>query len=358
MPDTNRRLDILVPHWQETASEMEPLLDSIKLQRSVDFSQVGVIIAFDGPDAKELPLDEWRERYPFAIEDVHPEKGGVSHARNAALDASKADYIQYSDADDCLLDVCGMYIIFREMDMSPNQRDIAMFAIPKEEQAPGFDFLISNFREETKDPNGNLIYVPHEMDSTFVHGKVARRQWLIDNDIRFCDSVRIHEDSCWVTTCRAVAKPYRSKYNPTPYVLWCWRNGSVCRSEKYILRTMPDLLMSNEVLVDGLIKRGLSDQAARYFVMVTWESYFTLNKAEWRESENKEYFDTLECKFASYFRRRRDLWDSVGEHEKVVISQSVRQRQVMEGMLMEALTIDQWLDRILEKYPEETQDIA
>ena len=41
------KLQILVPHYRERTEEMEPLLDSIAIQQSVDFSEIGVIIAHD-----------------------------------------------------------------------------------------------------------------------------------------------------------------------------------------------------------------------------------------------------------------------------------------------------------------------
>ena len=45
------KLDILVPHYKEKPDEMISLLDSIAIQQSVDFKNIGVIIAYDGPEA-------------------------------------------------------------------------------------------------------------------------------------------------------------------------------------------------------------------------------------------------------------------------------------------------------------------
>ena len=40
------------------------------------------------------------------------------------------------------------------------------------------------------------------MDSTFVHGKVHRRQYLIDKEIRWNDALTIHEDSYFNILCQ------------------------------------------------------------------------------------------------------------------------------------------------------------
>lgn len=348
-----RRLDILVPHWQERPETVEPLLDSIKTQRGIDISQVGVIIAFDGPDATELPLDEWRERYPFAIEDVHPDKGGVSHARNAALDASEAEFVIFADADDCLMDCRGLFIVFREMGAEPNPKEMQLLGVPKDQWETGFDFLLCDFIEETKGPDGKIMYVPHQNNSTFIHSQVMRRQWLIDNDLRFADSILVHEDSFFVIRCRELVKPWRGKLCQFPWYLWCWNSESVCRHdpEFYILKTMPNMIESNSAVVDDFIRRGMEDKAATYFTMHVFDVYYLLNKPEWISETNQEYRDRVEHDFVSHFRKHRGLWDDMPTHEKMMISQGVRQRSVMEGMLMEALTCQDWLDRILKKYP-------
>jgi len=349
-----RRLDFLVPHWHETPELMEPLLDSIKVQRVVDLSQVGVIIAYDGPDASELPLDEWRERYPFAIEDVHPDKGGVSHTRNAALKASKAEYVIFTDADDCLMDNRGLFVVFREMDADPNPVEMQKVNVPRSEWKKGFDFLLCDFVEETKTPDGRLDYVPHQNNSTFVHSQVARRQWLLDNDLLFADALTCHEDSYWVIRCREIVKPWRGKLCQFPWFLWAWNGASTCRHspDTYILSTMPNMIESNAALVDDFIRRGMTDRASTYFVMQVFDVYYMLNKPEWIRETNKDYRDRVERDFVAHFRAHYELWDDMPNQQKMMISQGVRQRSVMEGMLLEALTCQQWLNRILEKYPE------
>lgn len=344
-----RRLDLLVPHWKETPELMEPLLDTLKVQRCVDLSQVGVIIAFDGPEATELPLDEWRERYPFAIEDVHPPKGGVSATRNAALRASRAEYVQFVDADDCFLDVRGLYIVFREMDIDPDPREVAAMGVDPKEAGKGFDFIFSDFIEETKDPEtGKMDYVSHVDNAVFVHGQVARRQWLIDNDLLFSDSIQVHEDSYWVCLCRNVVKPWRGRVCRQPWFLWAWNSASTCRRspETYILETYPSMLRSNWALVDQLLKRSLQERAAEMFVSMVWDAFYTMNKKEWVDLSNKQFRDTVEREFAKHFKKHESLWDGMPMQQKLMISQGVRQRSVLEGMLMEAQTIDQWLEHI------------
>lgn len=320
-------LDILVPHYHETADVIKPLLDSIAIQQSVDFSEIGMIIAYDGPDAYELPVDDWREIYPYRITHIHAPKGGVSATRNAALDASQADYVMFCDADDMFCHACGLYILFQEM-------------------AIGFDSLTSLFIEETRHPETKeTIYINHDMDSTFVHGKVHRRQYLIDKNIRFNPELTIHEDSYFNILARELTD--QAKYCTTPFYLWKWRDESVCRHDPdYILKTYNNMLDSNDALVDQFATRGVEDKARFYVGFMIFDAYYTMNKKEWLDKTHKDYRDAVEKRFSRYFAKHKDQWDKITEQEKMIISNGVRSRSVGEGMPMESVTLDSWLSYI------------
>jgi glycosyltransferase involved in cell wall biosynthesis len=311
---------------------MEPLLDSIAIQQNVSFSEIGCVIAYDGDEATELPVDYWASRYPFAIEHVHAPKGGVSATRNAALDASTADYVIFCDADDMFYSACALYIVFREM-------------------AQGFDTLTSCFIEETRHPETKEpLYINHDMDSTFVHGKVHRRGYLVDNGIRFNDALTVHEDSYFNILAQNCAKPEAAKYCPTPFYLWRWRDASVCRHDpKYILKTYNNMLDSNDALVDEFERRGMPDKARFYACFMILDAYYSMNKPEWTNIENADYRNAVERRFADYYAKHGEKWRSASEQERMVISNGVRSRSVMEGMPMESVTINDWLSAIERK---------
>ena len=320
-------LQILVPHWQETRGEMEPLLDSLAIQQAIDFKDIGVIVAYDGSDASSLPVDEWAAKYPFAIEHVHAPKGGVSATRNFALDHSSADYVMFCDADDMLFHNCALHVIFAEIER-------------------GFDTLVSAFIEETRHPETKQpLFVPHEMDSTFVHGKVHRRAYLIDNGIRFDLALTVHEDSYFNILAQNLTD--NAKYCAQPFYLWKWRDSSVCRHDPdYILKTYNNMLDSNDALVREFERRGKHDKALFYTAFMVLDAYYTMNKREWLDKTHKGYRDAVEQRFARYYADHRAQWDEVSDADRMMISNGVRQRSVMEGMPMESITIDAWLTHI------------
>ena len=322
------KLQILVPQYHETDEVIKPLLDSIAIQQNVDLkNDVGVIICNDGSET--YLTKKFLNSYPFKVEYHKEPHRGVSGTRNACLDYATADYVMFCDADDMFCHVCGLWMMFREMDMPG-----------------GFDTMVSVFMEETRTPDRKeIMYINREMDSTFVHGKIHRRQYLIDKDIRWNEKLTIHEDSYFNILAQNLTT--NGKFCPTPFYLWKWRDDSVCRHDpKYILKTYSNMLDSNDALIDEFLSRAVSDKAMFYTVFMIFDAYYTMNKPEWIDQENQEYRHKTERRFAEYFRKHEDLWNSIPINDKMVISNQVRSRSVMEGMRMEAITIDQWLKHV------------
>ena len=319
------KLQFLIPQYKETDEIVKPLLDSIALQQNVDFNEIGVIITNDGTNVRLS--SKLLNSYPFKIEYYLAEHKGVSATRNACLDKATAEYVMFCDADDMFCNVCGLWIVFREMQV-------------------GFDGLISTFIEETRTPDRKeIVYINRDNDSTFVHGKIYRREYLIHQHIRWNDSLTIHEDSYFNILCQGLSG--NMKYCPTPFYLWKWRDDSVCRHDpKYILKTYNNMIDSSDALITEFLNRGIEDKAKFYVVFMTFDAYYTMNKPEWINQENKQYRDKTERRFAQWFKKYASLWNQVSVNDKMVISNSVRTRSVGEGMTMEKITIDGWLKKI------------
>ena len=173
----SKKLQFLIPHYKENKEVISNLLDSIKLQQQVNMDDIGCIIVDDGPDSIHLE-DSFLKSYPFEIIYKQAPKGGVSATRNACLDEATSGYVMFCYADDMFMNSCGLYILFREIENSE------------------FDLLISTFVEETRDFNTmKPIFVNHDIDFTFVHGKVLRREFLKNKKIKWNPNLTIHEDS-------------------------------------------------------------------------------------------------------------------------------------------------------------------
>lgn len=320
------KLQILVPQYEETDEVIKPLLDSLMIQQNVDFEEFSMIICNDGSDV--FLSEDFLKSYPFKIEYYKEPHRGVSATRQAAFDKATADYVMFCDADDMFYNACGLWILFREIDLGV------------------FDSLTSIFVEETRDPiTGQHVYINREMDSTFVHGKVHRRRYLIEKGIKWNPDLTIHEDSFFNIQCTSLSQ--NVKYCQTPFYLWKWRDDSVCRHDpKYILKTYRNMIDSNSALIAEFKKKGRPDLSSFYTVFMIFDAYYTMNKPEWIDQENQEYRNDTEKYFAEYYRKHKKTWENFPYQEKMNISQGIRGRSIQEGMHMEAMTVEEWLKHI------------
>ena len=334
-----KKLQFLIPHYKEDWSIIKPLLDSIEIQQNINMDEIGAIIVNDGD---ECILDKKLfENYSYDIEYYINEHGGVSHTRNACLDKATADYVMFCDCDDMFCNVCGLWIIFREM----SSKDPVSGKI-------GFDGLVSVFTEESRLPDTKEItYINRGdinnggVDVTFVHGKVYRRQYLLDNNIRWNDKLTIHEDSYFNCLCQTLST--NIKYCPTPFYLWKWRDDSVCRHDpKYILKTYNNMLDSSTALILQLIQRNKTQDAQFRATSMIYDAYFTMNKEEWINQENKEYRDKTELRFKKFYNDFSYLMDAINPQIKAQIVMGIKNRFFQEGLLMESITFEDWINHI------------
>ena len=321
------KLQILIPQYNETEEVITPLLKSLAIQQGIDLSEIGVIIVNDGSEV--ILNEEFLHSFPFSVEYIKAEHGGVSAARNRALEASTAEYVMFCDADDMFFNMCGLYIVFREM------------------AGDGFNALVSVFVEETRNPQtGERVYINHQMDSTFVHGKIYRRSYLTNNNIKWDNRLTVHEDSYF--NCLAQKLTAQLKYCQQPFYLWKWRDASVCRhDQKYILKTYNNMLDSSTALVTEFLRRGRQQDAQFYATSMIYDAYFMMNKAEWLNQENQAYRLATEKRFKDYYLKFKLLFEAIQTEIKSQIIMGMKNRFFAEGVLLESVTFDDWIKHVL-----------
>lgn len=324
-------LDIIVTHYKEPWEVGKPLFDIIGLQRMVNFDDVGVILVNDGEE-HELP-QECFEGYPYSICQMSIPHGGVSKARNAGLDASTADWIMYCDFDDSYSSLLALHLIFCAM------------------HEDKYDVVWSCFTEETKDPNGNLVLVPHERDWVFIHGKAFRRQYLVDNNIRFHEKLTIHEDVYFVMMAQTVCDAERIGSIKTPIYLWKWNDNSVVRkdmAEDYILFTYDHLIRQRIALTEAYIARGMTENAMHTIIKTVLDTYYDCQQSTWRVPKNKELLHKAENWFAAYLKRYANLYKEADYRIVAGIAKAARDNALRKGtFFMEAQTLEEWLIHIV-----------
>ena len=325
-------LDIIVTHYKEPWPLGKKLFDMIALQRDINFDDVGVILVNDGEE-NEL-VGTWHKQYPYQITQMSIPKGGVSKARNAGLDASTADYVMFCDFDDTFLSALSLHLIFCGI-------------------AEGkWDLLRCSFMEETKDNEGGMHLVPHEEDTTFVHGKVMRREFLLQNKLRFHDKLTIHEDGYFNTLVYCLAKLNGTEQRiKTPIYLWAWNENSVVRkdrAEDYVLDTYDHLMKQRIALTEAFSERGKTEETLLTVVKTVCDSYYDFQQHTWRLPRNKSRTERAERWFCAYLKRYAQLYAKADVKQIAEVASLSRSRVTRtKGMLMESETLKQWLEHIM-----------
>lgn len=318
------KLQILVPQYKETDDIIKPLLDSIEIQQNIKKNDIGVIIVNDGSDVHLS--QKFLKKYSYRIDYyIHKnENKGVSATRNACLDYATADYVMFCDADDMFYHVGGIYTIFREIEKD-------------------FDTLVSDFLEELKEENAlGQRYISHGYESTFVHGKVHRRQYLFDKNIRWNENLIIHEDGYFNTLCQKLTDSVA--YCPTPFYLWKWRNNSVCRSDPYwVMNTYEHCIKSYDALVDELLKRGKTETAQRIATSAIFRTYLMMNTPEWQNQENKEHKTLTENRIRDFYLKFESLFKMLPIPERMKIQGEAKKEMFNPDIV---LSLQEWLAQI------------
>ena len=323
------KLQILIPRYRESKELINPLLSSIAAQQGISFDDIGVIIMNDG-DYDPLP-QEYLDSFPYRIDYYIRPHAGIPGARNALLDLAEAPYIMYCDDDDMFYNLTGLRMIFEELRSEP-------------------DLLNCSFLEETIAEDGKVVFIRHEPDGTFIHGKVYKREFLLRNNIRWNEELPIHEDIYFNGLVCGVA--HNKRYFHEPFYLWKFNPGSVTRSqERWGERTYTEAIKGNRALVEELCRREKNNYAARIRVSFVIRTYYAYCDAACLWRTDKELWNRVRAELLLYLRDTSVLNGLLTNRETAEEFHRVRGEYVAKGLLAEPITYDDWA-RLLEEETE------
>ena len=108
------------------------------------------------------------------------------------------------------------------------------------------------------------------------------------------------------------------------------------------------MLDSNDALIGQFLKRKRTEDAQFYAVGMIYDAYFTMNKDEWLNQENKEYRYATEKRFKEYWLKYKNLHDSIPQDIKAQIIMGIKNRMYGEGMILETQTFAEWIKKVEE----------
>ena len=343
-------LQILIPQYKEDERVISKLLNSIELQRNIDFKDIGVIIVNDGSDI--ILKNAFLNEYPFRIDYIRNEHKGVSATRNRALKEATADYVMFCDADDTFYHNLALQLIIRECS----------------EKKP--DCLYSTFVEEVPDQQhpGKFLYNARQQAFVFVHGKVYRRQFLIENEIYWDEELTLHEDGYFNGLALGQIKKDKLVYCNEPFYMWCNNKNSVSRqSPTFVLDTYNNNLLAQDKLISKLLPVNIYE-AINLTAIQLFQTYFLLTGTflEWSKDEKqpenlrekvKQKLDLTEKRFAEFYNKFKDCYKHVIQKERERLFLSTKNGSSIFNTNNNSLEdFENWLIEFKKKYNIEFDD--
>lgn len=317
-------LDIIVPHYKEPWEVGEKFFSMLDLQRGINFDDFQVLIVNDGAEY-HLP-DELFDGRKYHVEQIDIPHAGVSAARNAGIKASSADWLMFCDFDDMFAHVYAL-------------RDF-LSVLP----ADGFDMLHSEMIvEDFTDGANRLSYSPKLQRYVFTHGKLYRRQFLLDANIRFDETMSFQEDSLFNAQIIARTPHTRIggiKCNAAPYI-WIRRGNSVTNSGRDDEAMFAHFIRNLKVTEDNRQHR----EPECYAGMVTrtaYDAYYMMHD----ENASRKIKQQIMAMFVPWIIERMDAYGQVSDEIMAQIRQVAHDELCNCPVRDSPEDVQHWLDII------------
>ena len=323
-------LDIIVTHYNEPWKTGKKFFDMLACQQCVDFSKINVILIHDGSEYFHQSLFE---DYPYRVCQYAIEHGGVSAARNAGIEFSSRKWLQFCDFDDMYSNAFSLKAILDLLDTDD------------------YDMLWADFWAIDKSVDGQWRIIQRKENVVFIHGKLFRRDYLMQSGLRFDTELEFNEDSLFCTTAFETIPAERIGHinTNTPVYVWCYTESSATASPDNWWRAYVGTYQRN-IRVLRLFK-GKPDRYHMMIARTVFDAYYALNIDNMPEG----LVNCLEH-FRAFYRKNKDaFWATDPEEMRIVLEASKKQYVTGEEEALrrwgyvpmhrrEGVNIKQWLD--------------
>ena len=275
------KLQILVNHYKENEQIVHRFLKSLEKQTYKDYE---VIIGSDGAD--KLPLSLF-DNYSFNYQYLYLEHSGVCHTRNLLLQQSNADYVMFCDIDDEFSDENGLSIIMKKAEETNS--DVI-----------GSKYTVERFKDN------EISFDEYKQDTLRVHGKIFKRQYLIDNNITFPDELEFNGDMKFVWLAYKLTQ--NIVWIEDNFYIWKWNKKSVTRQNPYHHYNVYDkTLKCYDSLIKDLQQRKRKDLCDEVIAVTFAMMYIDCLIGDWEviEKETKDIvfnaINNYAKKYAKYY---------------------------------------------------------
>lgn len=268
-------ISIIVPIYK-VEDFLDKCVNSILNQ---SYKNIEVILVDDGsPDSCGSICDNWAKS-DNRVTVIHKKNGGLSDARNVAIDIMKGDYVTFIDSDDYVLPDY-LEKLYNALNSTSSDIAICNFSFNyqnRNEIVPAFDTNYPVKVQEMKEGLKDLLYQNHMETSAW--GKLYRSK-LFDG-IRYPVG-RLFEDIS--TTYKTFLKSDRIVNISDPLYVYLIRDSSIM-GQSFTPRKMDAVYMAKDML-EGILKyndEGLIKAAYCRYISMCFNTLFQTNSCSKEE---------------------------------------------------------------------------
>ena len=227
------KMSVIIPCYN-ARDTIAKTLHSIAMQSIVD--EIEVIIVDDAGDQSYRDiLDNFPDLYIRYI--PREINGGAGAARNSGIKASETNFCVFIDSDDNFVSPLSLEIL--------HNRIVAEKA----------DVLSSTFESEMRLANGVAIKQMKSMP-TWTHGRIYRKQYLLDNNIFFDERLRINEDCLF----HQLLFDSGAKVVEIPMVTLMWRDNPKSLTHENLYKNKRTFVEAVTYYLEESAKHGLDKE--------------------------------------------------------------------------------------------------
>ena len=238
----------------------------------------------------------------------------------------------YCDSDDGFCNTFGIKIIFENIDLCEKEKKL-------------FDILSIQFYSEKQadeEKPWSLSICNH--NNIYIHSRVYRRDFLVENNLYFNEKIWANEDSFFNISTTFYSK--NTKILNVPIYVWRGNPQSVTHDPKYIMKTLHQLIYSNDSVIETMLMLNKDKKEIAQSVLdIICKVYLDMNKPCWYEKENEEYMDVTIKTLKWYINKRGLLCNCLTDTEKKNILQNTRNTEHYGNI--ESITFNDFIKKVM-----------
>ena len=305
------KLSLIVPYYNTPAELVDRLFKSVNEQKDFDFNELEIVFV---DDCSPLKYNYDRigqfDNLADKVKVINmKENAGPGVARQYGLHYAEGEYLIFADSDDRFMTVhkegekeYGVFQFFLELIKAHPEANI---------------IRTSWLEEQHQDKVNKVVYIPHlaQLDNTWMHGKIYKKEFIEKNDIHFHPLLRGQEDSYFNSLAAELSKDKIIAYNPLVSYVWCDdHKGSITRSKDFLYSYsgMVDFINAIDYSIEWLnnLKRedvNIVDKVASNLIYI----YIMTQTKGWRDSKRKQYLNDVLKRLAEFEKKYRDIWNYI-----------------------------------------------